>query len=268
MPRDRHTSYCQRSVRLAIAVCRPRYTSVPKIRSGIWINSTAQTMASSDRKPAPGSKAPPSSRREEERRSGLSRRVVALSYPLRAELLRELVERDLASPSELARKLNADLGKVSYHIKRLVELECAELVETRPAGGALEHFYRATELHVIDESEWQEIDSAIADDILCGNVQMIMDDFVASKKAGIVGSDPDCHVTRTPMVLDVEGVREGLEHFEACRLEMSEIQRRCTERQAGSARPPIPITSSLFFFKMPGAGLDPDRPGSDRRRRD
>ena len=183
--------------------------------------------------------------------SGLSNRVVALSHPLRAELLRKLVELDLASPSELARQLNADLGKVAHHIKRLVELECAELVETSPVRGALEHFYRATELHVIDELEWQELDSMIAEDILCGNVQKIMDDFVESMKAGVVGSDPNCHVTRTTLVLDAEGVREGMQHFETCRLEMNEIQRRSSERATGAAKPSIPVTAALFFFKLP-----------------
>jgi DNA-binding transcriptional ArsR family regulator len=240
----------------------PRRHAVGVISPGIRVSSTAQTMATDNQKPPAPSKseAPKQTGRpqEEGRDSGLSRRVVAMSFPLRADLLRLLVERGLASPSELARELNAELGQVSYHIKRLVELECAELVETRPARGALEHFYRATELHVIEESEWEELDPLIAEDILCGNVQMVVDDVVESKKAGVVGSDPDCHVTRTPMTLDGKGVLEGMELFEACRLGMMEIQGRNAERGAGTTKPSIPVRACLFFFQTAGLKPDPD----------
>lgn len=33
---------------------------------------------------------------------------------------------------------------VSYHVKRLVELRCAELVEIGTVRGAIEHFYQAS----------------------------------------------------------------------------------------------------------------------------
>lgn len=218
-------------------------------------------MDSSDQKPAVRSKSTGAGQtgqaQKDPRNARLSNRVVALSHPLRAEILRKLVERGLASPKELARELDADLGNVAYHTQRLVKLKCAELVETRPARGALEHFYRATELHVIDEVEWSEIDPVVAEDILRGNVQAIMSDFVASKKAGIVGSDPNCHVTRTPMVLDAEGLREAMGHFEALRLEISEIQDRSAERVTEAKEVSTRVTAALFLFKMPRARLSP-----------
>ena len=58
----------------------------------------------------------------------------------------------------MARELDEELSNVSYHTKQLVEFECAELVSTRPVRGALEHFYRATERHLIDTEEWLTLD--------------------------------------------------------------------------------------------------------------
>src|SRR5687767_10213230 len=91
-------------------------------------------------------------------------RLKAMSHPWRARILRLLVERGIQSPAELARALGAELSDVSYHTRRLEELECVELVKTRPVRGALEHFYRAIELHLIDTSEWEELDPMMAED--------------------------------------------------------------------------------------------------------
>src|SRR3954469_23085071 len=100
-----------------------------------------------------------------ERRKAASNRIKAMNHPLRAELLRMLTERT-ASPAEMARQMDEDLSNVSYHTKQLVELECAELVSTRPVRGALEHFYRATERHLLYMDEWEELDSMMAENIL------------------------------------------------------------------------------------------------------
>jgi len=160
-----------------------------------------------------------------------------MTHPLRAQILRLLVERGVSSPSELARALGEDLRNVSYHTRRLEELGCAEEVETRPVRGTVQHFYRAIERHLIDTHEWDQLDPIVAEDMVCGNMQLIVDDFVASKKAAIVGSDKNFHLTRTPMNLDAEGYEEGMAVFERCRLEMSEVERRSAERREDSGVP-------------------------------
>ncbi|HET8814426.1 MAG TPA: helix-turn-helix domain-containing protein [Solirubrobacterales bacterium] len=182
-------------------------------------------------------------------------RLKAMSHPLRARILRLLVERGIQSPAELARALGADLSDVSYHTRRLEELECVELVKTQPVRGAIEHFYRATELHLIDTSEWEELDPMMAGDLVCDFIQKILDDFVASRKAGIVGSDKHFHITRTPLILDEEGFQEGMEAFERCRLEMAEIEARSAERLADSGGTVVPTSSGLAYFKVPRNSL-------------
>ena len=185
-----------------------------------------------------------------QRRKATENRIKAMSHPLRASILRLLVERT-ASPAEMARELDEELSNVSYHTKQLVEFECAELVSTRPVRGALEHFYRATERHLIDTEEWEELDPLVAEDILCDIVQKMLDDFVSSARAGVVGADENFHLTRTPLVLDQEGMQEAMEAHERARLEILEIEARSAARMIESGEQGTNVSSSQSCFKMP-----------------
>lgn len=185
-----------------------------------------------------------------ERRKATGNRIKAMGHPLRAEVLRILTERT-ASPAEMARELDEELSNVSYHTKQLVEFECAELVSTRPVRGALEHFYRATERHLVDTEEWEELDPVIAEDLVCEFMQKILDDFVASARAQLVGGDKDFHLTRTLLVLDQEGLQEALEAHERARLEILEIQSRSAERMVESGEKGINVSTSQGCFKLP-----------------
>jgi DNA-binding transcriptional ArsR family regulator len=186
-----------------------------------------------------------------QRRKATENRIKAMSHPLRASILRILTERT-ASPAEMARELDEDLSNVSYHTKQLVGFECAELVSTRPVRGALEHFYRATERHLVDTEEWEELDPVIAEDLVCQFMQRILDDFVASAKARLVGGDKDFHLTRTLHVLDAEGLQEALEVHEKARLEIVEIEARSAARMVKSGEAGTNVSSNQGLFKLPG----------------
>ena len=185
-----------------------------------------------------------------ERRKASENRIKAMSHPLRAAILRILADRT-ASPAEMARELDEELSNVSYHTKQLVGFECAELVSTRPVRGALEHFYRATERHLIDTEEWEELDPLVAEDLVCEFMQKILDDFVASARAGIVGADKDFQLTRTPLVLDRQGLEEVLEAHERTRLEILEIESRSAARLVESGEDGVNVSSSQACFQMP-----------------
>lgn len=183
-------------------------------------------------------------------RKASENRIKAMSHPLRAAILRILVERT-ASPAEMARELDEELSNVSYHAKQLVAFECAELVSTRPVRGALEHFYRATERHLLNTEEWEELEPLVAEDLVCEFMQKILDDFVKSRRAGIVGSDANFHLTRTPLVMDEQGFEEALEIHERARLEILEVEARSAARLVESGESGKPVSSSQGFFRMP-----------------
>ncbi|HET8954371.1 MAG TPA: helix-turn-helix domain-containing protein [Solirubrobacterales bacterium] len=187
-----------------------------------------------------------------QRRKATENRIKAMSHPLRASILRILADRT-ASPAEMARELDEDLSNVSYHTKQLVGFECAELVSTRPVRGALEHFYRATERHLIDTEEWEELDPLVAEGILGEIMQKMINDFVVSAKAQLIGGDKDFHLTRTPLVLDEEGLQEALEVQEKARLELLEVEARSAARILESGEEGTNVSSSHSLFKMPRA---------------
>ena len=185
-----------------------------------------------------------------ERRKASENRIKAMSHPLRAAILRILADRT-ASPAEMARELNEELSNVSYHTKQLVEFECAEMVSTRPVRGALEHFYRATERHLVDTEEWENLDPVMAEELLCETQQKMFDDFVVSVRARTIGNDANFHLTRTPLVLDAEGLQEALEAHERTRQEMLEIETRAATRLIESGEAGVNVSSYQACFKMP-----------------
>jgi DNA-binding transcriptional ArsR family regulator len=182
------------------------------------------------------------------RRKASENRIKAMSHPLRAAILNILGDRT-ASPAEMARELEEELSNVSYHVKQLVEFECAEMVSTRPVRGALEHFYRATERHLIETEEWEDLDPVIAEDILCEVQQKMLDDFVASVRANVIGADKDFHLTRTPLVLDAEGLQEALAAHERARKELLEIESRAAARMIETGEEGLPVSSCQSCFK-------------------
>lgn len=184
------------------------------------------------------------------RQKARANRQKAMSHPLRAEILLILSERT-ASPSEMEKMLNEPVGDISHHTKQLVKLGCAELVEEQKVRGAVKHLYRATERHLVDTEEWEELAPVIAEDLTGEFMQKILDDFVLSAKAKLVGSDANFHLTRTRHVFDKEGRREALEIHERARLEIAEVEARSAGRLAKSGEPGIPFSSSQGCFEVP-----------------
>jgi DNA-binding transcriptional ArsR family regulator len=119
--------------------------------------------------------------------------VAATSHPLRSEMFRLLRERR-ASPSELARVLQAPVGNTSYHVRRLAEMGLVKLVDQRERGGSIEHYYEATVAPTIVAAHWQGL---ITDSHAASAAGLL----VAAARGG--GFDADgIHFTRTPFPID------------------------------------------------------------------
>ncbi|HWC47683.1 MAG TPA: helix-turn-helix domain-containing protein [Solirubrobacterales bacterium] len=185
-----------------------------------------------------------------ERQKAAQKRIKAMNHPVRAAVLSILAERT-CSPAEMARELDEDLSNVSYHTKQLVELECAELVSTRPVRGALEHFYRATERSMLEYEEWGQLDPAIAGHFLAEIVEKMVDDFAVAARAKTIGENVDFQLTRTPLLLDQEGLKEALDVHERTRHELVDIASRSAARMIETGETGINVSSSQACFKMP-----------------
>lgn len=68
--------------------------------------------------------------------------AVALAHPVPVAIVRILDAEPELSPTDLSERLGLPLGRISYHVRRLVDADLIVLVRTEPRRGALEHFYR------------------------------------------------------------------------------------------------------------------------------
>jgi DNA-binding transcriptional ArsR family regulator len=193
-------------------------------------------------------------------RTIIEKRQEALAHPLRREVLRLLVEKGCASPVEMAREIEEPTPNVSHHTKRLVELGFAEQVEERKVRGAVEHLYRAIDRPLVETDEWEELvekNPQLATHLTGEFMQAILNAFVSSAKAGMVGSDKNFHLSCTPLILDAQGMADGMAHQERCRLELLEVQRESAERRSRTGGAAVHVSSCQGFFKVP-APVDRD----------
>jgi DNA-binding transcriptional ArsR family regulator len=133
-----------------------------------------------------------------------SRLAKALAHPLRVQLLAALNE-GVASPNELAKKLDEPLTNVSYHVRMLHDLGCIELVETEPRRGALEHYYRAVVRPFFGERDWKRLPRNARGSISDAVLQLVWDDTSEAIKGGLFDERDDRHLSRSVLVVDEEG---------------------------------------------------------------
>jgi DNA-binding transcriptional ArsR family regulator len=158
-------------------------------------------------------------------------------------ILQRLTEHGEASPSELADALGEPLGNVSYHVRVLRELDCLELVRTKPRRGALEHFYRATVSPWLDEGQWARLPPAFRQQMLARTLSEIL--AAATRAAQQGGFDgPEAHAGRVALAVDETGRLEIVALLDHTREAALRIQAASARRQAerGPEDPPLIVT--------------------------
>ena len=136
-----------------------------------------------------------------------SRLAKALAHPLRVQLLAALNE-GVASPNELAKRLQEPLTNVSYHVRMLHDLGCIELVETEPRRGALEHYYRAIVRPFFGERDWKRLPKNARGSISDAVLKLVWEDAAEAIKGGLFDERDDRHLSRSVLAVDEQGWEE------------------------------------------------------------
>jgi DNA-binding transcriptional ArsR family regulator len=191
-----------------------------------------------------------SARPRQKRREAEQNRLEAMRNPLRSEIFRILVEGP-NSPSKIGKMLELPTGNITYHVKRLVGLGCAELIEERPSNGSIEHIYRAVERHLVETDEWEDLPPEIKEHQVGGYVQAVLDDMVLGLKEGTLGTHKHFHLTQTRILVDKEGRDEALEIQEEARLKILKAQDRSAKRLLESDEQGINMSSIQGCFEIP-----------------
>ena len=135
---------------------------------------------------------------------GLDDRLVkALTHPLRWRIL-EVLNRGVSSPREISEELEAKLGDVGYHVRRLHDLGVIELVRTEQRRGAIKHFYKANSRAILDNEQGARLPKSARRQLQGQTLDAIWTHVRrAIKRTGF--DRDDAHVSFTTFELDPRG---------------------------------------------------------------
>ena len=133
------------------------------------------------------------------------RLIKVLAHPLRVRIL-AILEKRVASPSEIAQELDASLGVVSYHVRRLEALGLIKLVRKTPRRGAVEHYYRADAQHHIPDEAWAQVPDIVRRAMAGATLGEISARVNAAAAEGGFSRD-EAHLSLTDVMVDEQGWR-------------------------------------------------------------
>ena len=181
--------------------------------------------------------------------------VAAINHPLRVQLLSMLRDRE-ASPSEIARELDEELGVVNYHARKLETLGMVEIVRERPVRGSTEHFYKATTRPWWTTEEWARVDPKLKAIATAWGLDRLIEDAATALNAGTFDARDERHLSRTPVVLDERGWNAVSAILDEALDAIIEEQGASTARRAESGEDGIPAVVGMLAFEVP----PPSRP--------
>ncbi len=185
----------------------------------------------------------------------------AMAHSLRIRILVELNKRPM-SPTQFTWEIGgASLSNVSRHFRILKDLGCIELFDVKTGGrrrGGREHFYRAVQRSLFDESIWANLPGSLRAEVTASAISTYIEHLSEAIAAGTMDSRDDRHFTWTAMHYDEiawDAMNEGVERLFKRSLE---IQTESLARLKRSGEKPIPVTVALACFESPsGAQLSP-----------
>jgi DNA-binding transcriptional ArsR family regulator len=190
----------------------------------------------------------------------------ALAHPLRVQLLAAL-NAGVASPNELAKKLNEPLTNVSYHVRMLHDLGCIELVETEPRRGALEHYYRAIVRPFFGDRDWKRLPKNARGSISDAVLQLVWDDTAEAIKGGIFDEREDRHLSRSVLCVDEKGWDELNELLSQTLDRTMQIEADSASRAAKEGSERFGVNVVMMSHPAPKSSKQTTAPASGTTRR-
>jgi DNA-binding transcriptional ArsR family regulator len=189
----------------------------------------------------------------------------ALAHPLRTRILAALENRT-ASPTQLADELEAPLGVVSYHVRRLHALRFLKLVKRVPRRGAVEHYYTTVAGPRITDEAWLTTPTIVKQ----ATISAALAELGAQASAAVGGGGFDeagSHLTRTPVVIDAQGWQEIAKELAAVVPKIQKIEAESQKRLVrNDHQDEQRATVGLLFFRSEPAVPPAPRPAQRRGR--
>jgi Helix-turn-helix domain len=161
-----------------------------------------------------------------------------------------LLEDQVASPSELAQKLHAPLGNVSYHVRILASLNLIRLVSETPRRGSVEHHYTAVAIPVISDEAWSNVPDIVKNAMVAAALEQLGATIGAAAAAGGFNR-PEMHLSRTALELDAEGWHAMAEETRRWMERVEEIGQEAADRLAEAGTGGDHATMVTMVFESP-----------------
>lgn len=178
----------------------------------------------------------------------------ALAHPLRVRILVELNQRVMSVTGFVRMFPDHSHSKVYGHFRTLEECGCIELIETKTGGkrrGGVEHFYRATQRTLFDQSSWPTLPASAKLQMTGAAFTTFGERVIDAMNADTIDRRPDRHFTWSPGHFDerawLETIMDLEEVFERLPKRMAEAAARLAE----SGEESIPVTIALACFESP-----------------
>jgi DNA-binding transcriptional ArsR family regulator len=180
----------------------------------------------------------------------------ALGHPIRAYALIRFSQH-VTSPKEIAEELGEPIGKVSYHVRELRDQGLIELVDTDGSQGAVQHFYRSTQLPIVDIAGMEAQSPSERAVSTSAVLNLMLIDIAAAMRAGTIDSRPERVLSRFHARVDERGWQELGELYDAAMYRSIEIHNESVARlrDAGKAGFSAGVFSLTFETADPEEAL-------------
>jgi len=161
------------------------------------------------------------------------------------------------SPPQFFREFGGgSVDLVRWHFKKLVEYGWLRKVKTAKVPGEPgrpQHFYRATEIALIDTETWEALPLSIRSEYSARALDQLWDQVGRALEAKTLDSRPDRHLTWVPIVLDEQAWKERGRALADCFHALQHEQDDAKVRLQASGEEPVLMTVALAAFESPGA---------------
>lgn len=192
------------------------------------------------------------------------RLVKGLAHPLRVHILRVL-ENQTASPNQIADKLGAPLGNVSYHVRFLARVGLIEQVRTEPRRGAVEHFYRSVGRVRVTNKAWAQVPDVVKRSLVAATLTQIGD--VVSASAAMGGFDrKDAVMSRRSVILDRQGFSDLANLCREFLGRAEQVERQSARRLKDTGDHDGESSTGIVLLLFESSGSEPKKESRSTRR--
>jgi DNA-binding transcriptional ArsR family regulator len=172
----------------------------------------------------------------------------AVGHRIRIYVL-TLLNEGTYSPDELARIIEEPLGKVTHHVKELLDAGSIELAKTEQVRNTTQHYYRAVEMPHYTDEEIAAMTTQQRQVTMGLTLQCMTAEAMAAFWAGKMHSDPRVWLAWRWFNVDAQGREEIADEQARSWDRVREIEAQSTNRRAASGEEAASIVVASLGFE-------------------